>query len=119
MATPSPADTPPPAGVQPPAKVEHRDARADFIPPSALEGRHGDGSGSISRLGIADQASVLRLDGTEPGYASYRPSTVPGSGLADAVVLLGIILGVLGYLIWRHFQKEAQENFAGQGHNKD
>lgn len=119
MATPSPADSQAKGAAPPPATVEHRDAREEFIPPSSLSGRYESGSSSISRTGASAELPALRVEGAEPAYGSYRPKTVPGSNAADVLVLVGIALAVVGYLVWRHFQREAQENFAGQDHNKD
>jgi hypothetical protein len=119
MATPSPADTPPPSGAQPPAKVEHRDARADFIPESVILGGAHGGETSISRLGLGDTAGSLRLEGVEPTYGSHRPRALPGSATGDVLVIVGLAVAGLGFLVWRHFQREAQENFAGQDHNRD
>lgn len=118
MATPSPAEPPPGEPNPPPAKVEHRDSRGDFIPEASLHGRYESG-GSISQLGQAEPASSLRFEGAEPLASSYRPRSVPGSPVADIVVVAALALGALAFVVWRHFQREARENFAGQDHNKD
>jgi len=115
MATPSPVDP----AAQPPPTVEHRDAREAFIPPSALSGRYDAGASSISGAAPQGELTTLRLEGAVPASGSYRPKTVPGPHVGDAIVLVGLLLGVIGFLVWRHFQRESQENFAGQDHNKD
>lgn len=119
MATPSPADSKGQDKASPPALVEHRDSREAFIPESSINGRYETGAVSISRTSASEEVTTLRLEGAEPVYGSYRPKTVQGSNTADVLILIGIILGVVGYLVWRHFRDEMQENFAGQDHNKD
>lgn len=119
MATPSPAETPAADKAAAPAQVEHRDSREAFIPESSLHGRYETGARSISRTGATEDPSSLRLEGADPVHGSYRPKAVPGSQAGDVLILIGIILAVAGFLVWRHFQLESQENFAGQDHNKD
>ena len=119
MATPSPAEPPAPDKAAAPAQVEHRDSREAFIPASSLSGRYESGAGSISRTGPTEEVTSLRLEGADPVYGAYRPKTVPGGHAGDILILIGLILGVVGFLVWRHFQRESQENFAGQDHNKD
>jgi hypothetical protein len=89
------------------------------MPPTSLSGRYDSGSQSISRTGTSADLPAIRLEGAEPAYVSYRPKTLPEGSAADILLLAGIVLSVLGYLVWRHFQREAQDNFAGQDHNKD
>lgn len=119
MATPSPADSPAADKAAPPARVEHHDGREAFIPPSSLNGRYETGAGSISRTSPTEEVTSLRIEGADPVYGSYRPKTVPGGHAGDVLVLIGVILAAVGYLVWRHFREEMQENFAGQDHNKD
>lgn len=119
MATPSPAEPPAPDQAGRPALVEHRDSREAFIPEASLNGRYEIGAGSISRTGPSAEVAPLRLEDAEPVYGSYRPKTVPGSHAGDILMAIGLVLGVAGLLVWRHFQRESQENFAGQDHNKD
>ncbi len=119
MATPSPADPKAQGAAPPPATVEHRDAREAFIPPSSLSGRYESGSQSISLSGASADLPALRLEGAEPVHGSYRPKTLPGADAADVLIVLGLVAAAGGYLVWRRFQREAQENFAGQDHNRD
>ena len=117
MATPSPAENPPrpPAAPSPP----QRDQREDFIPPSLLSGQ--DETRSLSSLvdRPADAQGSIRLESTGSVPASIRSQAVPGSGTGDLIILLGLILAVLGFLVWRSLRSTVRENFAGQDHNKD
>jgi hypothetical protein len=61
----------------------------------------------------------LRVEGTDPTVGSYRPRTVGDSVVADVLILAALVLGAIGFFIWRHLRAEMQENFAGQDHNKD
>ena len=120
MATPSPAESkaegavPPP----PPATVGRRDPREEFIPPSSLSGRY-EFAPSISSIGTSAGPLALRLEGAETAHGSHRTKTLSEGSAADILLLAGIVLSVLGYLVWRHFQRETQDNFASQDHNKD
>jgi hypothetical protein len=119
MATPSPAEPKVPGAAQPAPPVSQKDSREEFIPASSLHGRNEGDASSFSRIGPSEAVTTLRVEGNDPTAGSYRPSTVGDSIVADVLILLALILGAIGFFIWRRLRGEMQENFAGQDHNKD
>jgi hypothetical protein len=119
MATPSPAEPKVPGAAQPASAIPHKDSREDFIPASSLHGRYEGDASSFSRLGSSEAVTSLRVEGTDPTVGSYRPRAVNESLVADVLILIALVLGAAGFLLWRHLRAEMQENFAGQDHNKD
>lgn len=115
MATPSPAENPPPPPLDP--LPRQRDSREDFVAPSLVSGQ--PDNPSISSLSGEPAVGAIRLESSGSIPVPVRSQSLPGSGTGDLVMLLGLILAVLGFLVWRALRSTTRENFAGQDHNKD